>query len=71
MIYLFKVYALVIVLVFGPALTLFLAAAFAGAVFQALRKGVKSGLAWHTKVAEPFSVPRHLKNKKVLHGGAA
>ncbi len=72
MIYLFKVYVLVIVLVFASVLILFLAAAIAAVVFQALRGGVKSGLApWHARAGEPVSAFRHLKSKNALHGGAA
>ena len=72
MIYLFTVYFLVIVFVFGSVFTLSLTAAMAAALFKALRSAVVSTLAlWHTEAYEPFSVSKHLKSRKVLHGGAA
>lgn len=71
MIYLFEVYVLVIVLVFGSASILFLTAATAVAVFKALRSAAMSILPfWQNQVEEPFSVSRHLKSRNVLDGGA-
>ena len=72
MIYLFKVYVLVVVVVFGTMLALFLAAAVVAAAFEALRADTKAALTlWHTRSTEPFSVWRHLKTKKVVNGGAS
>lgn len=67
MIYLFKVYVLVIVLVFAPVLTLFLLATITATLLRALRKAAEFTLAlWHNNPGESFSVPQHLKSKKVL-----
>ena len=71
MIYLFKVYILVIVLVLGPVLTLFLLIRAAAALLGALRMAAVSAvLLWLNSSGESFSVSQHLKSKKALHEGA-
>ncbi len=70
MIYLFKVYLLVTAVIFGAAFILLLIGASVTLGFRAFLQ-IYNFLLTPYRTAEPFSVLRHLKSKKVVHEGAA